>query len=210
MTLFYRNLDTVSPAALVVTELILIMRIWAIYERKKVVLLAMLLLLACTTVASIVVLVIQARHTTGTNNPLPGIYLCILTSKLNILWAFWIPPLIFECIAFLLVAYKTFIHRRDSVGTTVSLMSVIFRDSLLYFFVSLCVAIVNALVFRFGSPGLYDISQGPSMALFSAVMSRLLLNLRKAGRDEHWNKVDRFSSIQFRAGTMRSEQSSDE
>ncbi len=54
-----------GAASLVVTELILIMRIWAIYERTKGVLVAMLLLLACTTIASVIVLVIQAHHLTG-------------------------------------------------------------------------------------------------------------------------------------------------
>ncbi|KAK0496608.1 hypothetical protein EDD18DRAFT_211442 [Armillaria luteobubalina] len=87
--------------------------------------------------ASATVLEIQFMQWTGTNVLLPGIYLCTLTSKLNILYAYWIPIVIFETLMFLLAAFigiadfntpkmkSTYGHR--------SLLEIVVRDSLLYF-----------------------------------------------------------------------------
>jgi len=112
-----------------------------------------------------------------------------------------IPHLIFESVSFLLVAYRTYTHHKDSnlTESPVSLLSIIFRDSLIYFFVSLCIAITNAMVFRYGLPGIYNIAQGPSMAVFSIALSRMLMNLRKAGRED-WDAAENliFSGIKFR------------
>ncbi|KAJ8088605.1 hypothetical protein PM082_013848 [Marasmius tenuissimus] len=59
---------------------------------------------------------------------------------------------------------------------------VMFRDSTFYFIIMLAVALTNALVFRFGTPGLYDIAHGPTSAIVSIMLSRMIINLRKTAR----------------------------
>ncbi|KAJ8088591.1 hypothetical protein PM082_013834 [Marasmius tenuissimus] len=173
---------------LLVGEFILILRLWAIYKRKHIVLWPLLLLWAACGAASVTVLVMQSDGARGSNVPFPGINVCILTAKLNILWAYWVPFVVFEVVAFCLSAYKTFVHYQASQEyklagfRSVSLLMVMFRDSTFYFIIMLAVVLTNALVFRFGTPGLYDIAHGPTSAIISIMLSHMILNLRKTAR----------------------------
>jgi len=55
------------------------------------------------------------------------------------------------------------------------------------------------MVFRYGLPGIYNIAQGPSMAVFSIALSRMLMNLRKAGREDGDAAENlNFSGLKFR------------
>ncbi|KAK0187620.1 hypothetical protein F5146DRAFT_1003382 [Armillaria mellea] len=102
-----------------IADIILIIRLAAIYGRKKHVIVPVVVLYILTVAASSTVLAIRARNAKGalqdslsTNQPLPGIYLCTLTRKLNILYAYWqvfsswVPISVFEALIFLLAAFR--------------------------------------------------------------------------------------------------------
>ncbi|KAK0243759.1 hypothetical protein EDD85DRAFT_784310 [Armillaria nabsnona] len=179
-----------------IADIILIIRLAAIYGRKKRVIVPVVVLYILTVAASSTVLAIQARNATGTNQPLPGIYLCTLTSKLNILYAYW----------------QVFSSRvtTDFNGPKVlsaygplSLLAIVARDSLFYFVVVLITGLSNALEYRFASPGKYNVLHGPTSAALSISMSRMILNLRKTGQQEMVPPSLPLSTLQFQGDRNR-------
>ncbi|THH07283.1 hypothetical protein EW146_g9365 [Bondarzewia mesenterica] len=220
-----------SIGELFVAEIILVFRLWAIYRQSRNILIGVLSLFLLSAVATVTVLAIQSKHAVGTNHPLPGIYICILTAKLNILYAVWIPVVVFEGVAFLLVASKAFMHLKHAgdVGAK-SIMGVIFRDSFLYFLAIYAISLTNAMIYKFGQvnsihslmvkslgkiltsgidaqPGLYNIPQGPSSALISITTSRMLLNLRQKAKQDAEIFAKEMSTLRF--GSRRVPQSED-
>ncbi|KAK0445797.1 hypothetical protein EV421DRAFT_2034300 [Armillaria borealis] len=184
-----------------IADIILIIRLAAIYGRKKRVIVPVVVLYILTVAASSTVLAIQARNATGTNQPLPGIYLCTLTSKLNILYAYWIPISVFEVLIFLLAAFRVITDFNGpkvlSAYGPLSLLAIVVRDSLFYFVVVLITALSNALEYRFASPGKYNVLYGPTSAALSISMSRMILNLRKTGQQEMVPPSLPLSTLQF-------------
>ncbi|EEB96217.1 hypothetical protein MPER_04685, partial [Moniliophthora perniciosa FA553] len=150
---------------LLVGEIILVIRLWALYGRNRGLLLMLMIFWAACGAASIAVLVKQSHLAQGSNHPAPGIGICILTSKLNFLWA-----------------YCSSREYQSSGFRPLDLITVMFRDSTFYFFIMLAIVVCNTLVFRFGTPGLYDVAHGPTSVMISIMLSRMTLNVRKAAR----------------------------
>ncbi|PBK68622.1 hypothetical protein ARMSODRAFT_208439 [Armillaria solidipes] len=122
-----------------ISDIILIIRLGEIYGRKKSIVVPVVALFVLTMAASVTVLAIQSMQWTGTNMPLPGVYLCALTSKLYILYAYWIPIVVFETLMFLLAAFRVIAEfntpKMESTYGPRSLLEIVVRDSLLYFVV---------------------------------------------------------------------------
>ncbi|KAG7441639.1 uncharacterized protein BT62DRAFT_936949 [Guyanagaster necrorhizus] len=190
-----------------IADIVLIIRLGAIYGRKKRIVVPVIVLYILTVAASSTVLGIQAHRATGTNEPVPGFFLCSLTSKLNILYAYWVPIAVFESIMFLLAAYRVIsdfnVPKMESAYGPRSLLSIVVRDSLWYFVVVLTTGLANALEYRFASPGKYNVLHGPTSAALSISMSRVILNLRKTGRQENPLPTLQLSVLRFQAGRTR-------
>ncbi|KAG7441340.1 uncharacterized protein BT62DRAFT_490613 [Guyanagaster necrorhizus] len=188
-----------------VADIILIIRLGAIYGRKKSIVVPMVALYILNVAASSTVLAIQAKHSTGSNEPLPGIYLCWLTSKLNILYAYWIPIAVFESVMFLLAAFRVIddfnVPKMEGTYGPRSLLAIIVRDSLLYFVVVLAAALANALIYRFAALEKYNVLHGATSAALSISMSRMILNLRKTGREENPPPSLQLSGLHFQEGS---------
>lgn len=187
-----------------ISDIILIIRLGAIYGRKKSIVVPVVALFVLTMAASVTVLAIQSMQWTGTNMPLPGVYLCALTSKLNILYAYWIPIVVFETLTFLLAAFRVIAEfntpKMESTYGPRSLLEIVVRDSLLYFVVVLTTGLANALEYCFASPGKYNLLYGPTSAALSISMSRMILNLRKTGREENAPPTMQLSVLRFQGG----------
>ncbi|KAH8085939.1 hypothetical protein BXZ70DRAFT_553460 [Cristinia sonorae] len=172
-----------------IAGLIMIMRLWAVYSRNKPLLAGLMVLWACCGASSIAVLAAQSRDAIGTNSPTTGVYFCIVTSKLSFLWAYWIPFIVFETVVFALAALKTWSYyrvsrRQLSVYRQLSLLEIMFHDSTAYFLILLAVCITNAAIYRFGKPGMYNITQGPTTVIISITMSRMIFHLRQVAYNE--------------------------
>ncbi|KZT38220.1 hypothetical protein SISSUDRAFT_772587 [Sistotremastrum suecicum HHB10207 ss-3] len=145
--------------------MVLTYRIYAIYERDRRVLMFLSFLLLCTSTAATATVIKQAKVSYGTNQPVPGIYLCDVTSRLNFLWAYWIPILIFETVVFGFMAYKALskwkklkILRHDQNPTVgAKLIGILFYDSFTYYICVLVLFTMMTFVFRYASESVIDI-----------------------------------------------------
>ena len=163
-----------GSAEIFIAEIVLIIRLWAIYGKSRLVLFGMSALLILTASASVAIAAVQNKNSagrwhpcchsmtcsltkcisfSGTNEPIPGLFLCLVTSPVGIYYAYWlvlvleslneicnslprrIPTVVFESAAFTLAAYKTVQHVKEAGGGQHTLMILIFRDSSAYFVV---------------------------------------------------------------------------
>ncbi|THH14047.1 hypothetical protein EW146_g6240 [Bondarzewia mesenterica] len=190
-----------GSAALFIADIVLVIRLWAIYGKNRVLLVGMMSLLLLTAISSVAVVGVQSQNVVGSKEPIPGIHMCIVLSKVNILYAYWIPVVIFEGVAFLLAAYKVLQYPKNQGGVWKGTLMVqlIFRDSCIYFTLMFIISLTNAMIYRFGRPGLYDVATGPSTALFSIIITRMLINLRKQGKpNTEGEHAAELSTLHFR------------
>ncbi|KZS96447.1 hypothetical protein SISNIDRAFT_547850 [Sistotremastrum niveocremeum HHB9708] len=181
----FSHRGTSETSEIFIVQMVLTYRIYAIYERDRRVLMFLSFLLLCTSTAATATVIKQAKVSYGTNQPVPGIYLCDVTSRLNFLWAYWIPILIFETVVFGFMAYKALskwkklkILRHDQNPTVgAKLIGILFYDSFTYYICVLVLFTMMTFVFRYASESVIDIMTGPVFAIISILANRMLLNL---------------------------------
>jgi len=90
--------------------------------------------------------------------------------------AFWSIPLLYDGLTFLLTAWKAYDFWRKEVNTP--LISVIWRDGVLYFFAIFSMNLTNVIIFLTTPRSLRAVNLTPTL-VFSVILScRLVLNLR--------------------------------
>ncbi|KAF8590235.1 hypothetical protein K439DRAFT_1657509 [Ramaria rubella] len=99
---------------------------------------------------------------------------------------FMIPVLIFEAVLFLLAVYKVFDQWQFSRagglpfnGST--LLHIMIRDSVAYFFIILLVYVINAVIWHSSPPTLRFLLQGYTISAISILGTRMLINIRLEG-----------------------------
>jgi len=169
---------------LIITELILQIRIYAMYGRSKKIL---TLLVACfipSITATIVIVGILFSSETVTATPFPGssLHFCAITSAASIFYAILIPILIFETLLFSLALFKGYQSWKSECPTGWSgqrALNILIRDSILYFFVVFATYMTNMFIWAFGQAKLADVPIGFMVAMSTVMTQRLLLNIRQ-------------------------------
>jgi len=95
--------------------------------------------------------------------------------------AFWSIPLLYDTVTFLLTAWKAFDYWKKDVNTP--LITVIWRDGVLYFFAIFSMNVVNVLIFLAAPQSLRAINLTPTLMLSVILSCRLVLNLRTTHAD---------------------------
>ncbi|KAJ7810794.1 hypothetical protein B0H14DRAFT_2459948 [Mycena olivaceomarginata] len=100
-------------------------------------------------------------------------------------YPYWISFMIFDTIVFLLVARKAYIHYQTLPDKSwrdgnASLMGVLVRDSVLYFFCNVIVFLGTTLLWRYGPASLATVANSWSLVVPSTSAGRLLLDMRSA------------------------------
>ncbi|TFK37171.1 hypothetical protein BDQ12DRAFT_608300, partial [Crucibulum laeve] len=122
---------------------IFILRLYAIYSRSK-----MVVGFACLVLAIELGIKIWA-FTDGTSLILPpGLVGCILVGRSNTRIVFtWIAELVFDSVVFFLTLWKTVSHNRVRRSNTMSLVTLVMRDGVVYFGIIFLVNLVTVLIF---------------------------------------------------------------
>ncbi|KZT38670.1 hypothetical protein SISSUDRAFT_1046683 [Sistotremastrum suecicum HHB10207 ss-3] len=180
-----------QTAQIFIVQLILVHRIYALYNRNKHLLRMLLVLLLFTSVAATTTISIQIREEKASiiNELAPGIPICGLsqTNNLDFAWAYWLPIIVFESVAFSLVAYKAIKQwgvkmlpegRSATIGG--KLVAVLFYDSFLYFTSVFILFGASTFLFRYTSYSIFSITLGPVFALISILACHMILNLPSA------------------------------
>ncbi|KAJ3513293.1 hypothetical protein NLJ89_g3023 [Agrocybe chaxingu] len=146
------------------SELIMILRTYALYNRSLWILIFLLLLLSCQI--SIAAWTVSASSSLDLPPPLIGDHACL-----------WIMYLVLDVCIFILTLWRTRIYLRSASRSRV--ITTFMRDGILFFFVITVIHLVNLITF-YGDPT--DVIQAAGVSfsqhLSSAMISRLVLNLR--------------------------------
>lgn len=166
----------VTMLSTLIVQVILQLRIYALYERSRSVLIFLLVLCALEIVVMAVLVGVTMSHLErvpilSTANG------CAYQGLLKASSLIWIPGLIFEPILFLLVAYKAWGSNKRY--PTIPIVRQIARDSLFYFVAVFAELLASAVVWLH-APQYINIFNPWSAALPSLLGCRLMLNMREA------------------------------
>ncbi|EKM61872.1 uncharacterized protein PHACADRAFT_205002 [Phanerochaete carnosa HHB-10118-sp] len=166
----------VTTLSTLAVQVVLQLRIYALYERNRRILILLVTLCSLEVVAMAVLVGITMGHLEGL--PLRSTATgCAYQGLLSLSSLFWIPGLVYEPILFVLVAYKAW----DPFGRqpTLPLVKRIARDSLMYFVAVFAELLVSTIIWAH-APQYINIVNPWSAALPSLLGSRLMLNMREA------------------------------
>ncbi|KAF7783315.1 hypothetical protein Agabi119p4_2691 [Agaricus bisporus var. burnettii] len=178
-TKFVRFEGTCTVALVAIGQLIMILRVVAVYQGSQKVFTFLLFLWT----GQIIISAVGLR--TGFVVPLPpGLVGCILTGSGTLFPSVWIVPLVTDSFIFLLTIYRTghnighFFTSFASGGITDRAVTLLLRDGVVYYFLILIANLMNALLYFLAEPDIKPIGASFSQLLTSTVLSRLVLNLR--------------------------------
>ncbi|KAF9038700.1 hypothetical protein BJ165DRAFT_1499820 [Panaeolus papilionaceus] len=157
-----------------ICELIMILRVYALYECSK----TMLSVLLSMLLGHIVVTIVAARK--GFALPLPpGLTACILSGSSFIFASFWIIPLIMDSTMFGLTMWRGRGYFRARSFTS-RVMHILLRDGAIYFFAIFSANIIGFLIFMLSPVDLKYIGATFGQCITSVMVSRLMMNLKSA------------------------------
>ncbi|PBK92626.1 hypothetical protein ARMGADRAFT_1080682 [Armillaria gallica] len=178
-TFYLRWLSVNLTVQNAVVQGILVLRVWALYQGNKPVIgLAFFLYFSvCATLVGLTITDYLAESVDVERVvALPGCYADSLPSMIA---GYWITPLAIESYLFIMVAFRAFVYWKagESSPTILTLMA---RDSTIYFAIILALLLGNLFMFLFGPPFLSSLLVNPLSVASCILGSRMLLNLRAA------------------------------
>jgi len=172
--------------ACMIAEVILQMRLYALYFLNKRVLALMVTMFLMSSASSAAIMGTVLSGISALAHPLPGTTFCYPVNVPGYFFAFWIPIIGFESLLCGLALYRGFETFRAS-GTLFQsgrhLVAILIRDSVLYFLVMFATYFTNMLVWISGTPNLLEIPIAFSVALSCCLGNRMILNVREVNRD---------------------------
>ncbi|KAI0339851.1 hypothetical protein BDW22DRAFT_1431336 [Trametopsis cervina] len=172
-------------------SIILILRVYAIYDCNKKLLKALFGLLASVLIIQIVFSAFLSTKSGFKLNPSLHTSGCIPTHWVYKPWVYWVPATSFDGILFALVVARSI--RRAMEQDTPDLFFKMFRDSSIYFGFVFLVIIADLIVWTVGNQGLYVALPELVPILHSIMACRMLLNINNISRPwlaEPWRDQD--------------------
>ncbi|RDB29758.1 hypothetical protein Hypma_013830 [Hypsizygus marmoreus] len=173
-----------------VVEIILQIRLHALYNKNKKIF-AMVSVLFFCEVASMCVIGGLYTHLHVKSRAfavaVPGTPFCKGVTP-SFLFAFQIPLMGFDFILLCLVLYRCIAQYRnvpDKSWSTAVIMSIIIRDSVLYFLSVFLVYLLNTVMWSAGPTDLFPLASTWAVVIPTTACSRLLINMKKAGASSH-------------------------
>ncbi|KAF8885361.1 major facilitator superfamily-domain-containing protein [Infundibulicybe gibba] len=173
--------------ACMIAEVILQMRLYALYHLNKKVLALMIVSFVLASATSATVMGKVLFGITAVAHPLPGVTFCTPIGVPHWFYAFWIPMLASECLLCGLALVRGFCTFRESGGSVFTsgkdLISILIRDSVLYFLVIFATYFTNMLIWIFARQTLLEIPIGFSVAMSCVLANRVVFNIRAMNRE---------------------------
>ncbi|KAI8986869.1 hypothetical protein BD414DRAFT_415802 [Trametes punicea] len=173
----------------VIAELILQLRLYALYFRDKRILVCMatVCLGAAASSAYVMGRALSRISSVAVTLPQTGSTVCVPSGLPNDFYAFWIPMLISEsvlCGLALLRGFQSYRPGSNMFQNGKRIIEILVRDSLFYFVIIFATYLVNTILFL-TRPGLeVEIPIGFAVALAVVMANRLCLNVRGHIRSE--------------------------
>ncbi|KAJ7245638.1 hypothetical protein B0H12DRAFT_1127415 [Mycena haematopus] len=185
---FFRWQGWTGLIACMIAEIILQMRLYALYFLNKKVLALMVTTFILSSASSAVIMGMVLERLTAHAHPIPGttVTFCVPSTVPHYFFAFWIPILCFESLLCALALYRGFQTFRASDPVFQSgrhLVAILIRDSVFYFLVMFATYFTNMLVWLSASSNLLEIPIAFSVAMSCCLGNRMILNVREVNRE---------------------------
>ncbi|KIJ61106.1 hypothetical protein HYDPIDRAFT_116361 [Hydnomerulius pinastri MD-312] len=171
------------PSSIIVwlVQIILQMRIHALYGRKKLLFYLVTAAFVIEIAAMSTILIIGNVLAETTNEPLPGLNVCTDTNTPKIFYSYWLPVIGFEGILCILALYAGFEHSQNRFKGPGGgrLVDAIIKGNVLYFVFILVACIVNAVMWQTLPYQWLEVPEGFPECVEVIVGCRLLLHLRQ-------------------------------
>ncbi|KAI0746915.1 hypothetical protein C8Q80DRAFT_806462 [Daedaleopsis nitida] len=172
---------------IVSVEIILLLRVYVLYDRQRKVLIFLLALCAASIVSAAVTMSFASDHIEYNQ-------WCLVTSSSQTMLAVWLPPAAFETILFVMTMKVFGQSRRDGLGKRPILDTIVRDGTWAYALSIIAVTAPNALIYTRFAKALSGIAYFWSLSVLSFVGSHVLLNLRRLGTAPCWLQ-DRQSAL---------------
>ncbi|KAH8809629.1 hypothetical protein DL96DRAFT_1628662 [Flagelloscypha sp. PMI_526] len=169
-----------------VIQFILAFRLWAMYGNARYLLWVLGILWIITAISASAIVHLSFKHATVTSEPLPGIRACSVMNRPEKIWAYVIPILVFETTLFAMASFKAIRYfifaAKANIPIKFQIIHVLFRDSLVYYFIILAFYGANALLWGLAPVALVNTVYCLSLAMTSIAASRMAFNLKAQGQ----------------------------
>ncbi|KAF8189448.1 hypothetical protein K438DRAFT_1722086 [Mycena galopus ATCC 62051] len=185
--------------ACMIAEVILQMRLYALYLLNKKVLALMVTTFILSSTTSAVIMGKVLHGISAHSQQIPGMTFCVPFGVPGYFFAFWIPIICFESLLCGLALYRGFQTFRASDSLYQSgrhLVAILIRDSVLYFLVMFATYFTNMLVWVSASSYLLEAPIAFSVALSCCLGNRMILNVRQVNREIEETKDDSAKRVQ--------------
>ncbi|OCB88276.1 hypothetical protein A7U60_g4577 [Sanghuangporus baumii] len=175
----YRSSIYVMIGSVIMIEVIIVMRVYALWGRSRRMLVCLVGLTSCTIVSTLVVFFISQEDNTWVENPIPRLGSCIFLS-LNVanslrVYGVFIALMIFQFVLIVLTLWKGIAQWR-LMNRRSHLLKIFYRDGIFYF-VSLSLA--NCLNIVYSKDAIIYLIE-PQRVVQSILATRMIINLREA------------------------------
>ncbi|KAL1943890.1 hypothetical protein VTO73DRAFT_3708 [Trametes versicolor] len=160
----------VLECTIVAVELVLLVRVHALYNRSRVVLVALLAGFAASFCATFFGMYSAADHLQFDEQ-------CLISSAPRIMILVWLSPVAFDAFMFALTMLKFRQSRRE--GLRRPILNTMVRDGTWAFILTLVVMVLNAVIYTVFSETLSGIFYFWATSVLSFIGSHVLLNLRQ-------------------------------
>ncbi|KAJ7863985.1 hypothetical protein B0H14DRAFT_2440828 [Mycena olivaceomarginata] len=185
------------------TQLILCLRLYAMYARSKKVLVFLVFLLLCQIAGLLVLLYIPQPGLVGTNNPVYGLFICADGDPPHKHWIAYAPMIniLGESVLLSLAMYKAYEQRRSG-GRILPQLT---RESLFFFTAILGIHVGNLTCWMVNNLTTDELFTGFAMGIPAVLANRLLISVREHA--DFGMTVDSAPSrpLQFAPGPIGSE-----
>jgi len=179
--------------ACVLAEIILQMRLYALYSlNKKILALMVTSFIVTSTMSGIIMGRVLASITATARpfaflrlEPLSDVVFCDPSNISSRFFTFWIPMLANECLLCFLALVRgcqTFRSGGTLFRSSRRLVGILIRDSVLYFIVIMSTYLTCLLVWILGRQTLLEVPIGFSVAMSCVLANRIILNVRAANK----------------------------
>ncbi|KAH6899454.1 hypothetical protein BKA70DRAFT_733652 [Coprinopsis sp. MPI-PUGE-AT-0042] len=182
-----------TVAMIAICQMVMILRIYALYAQNKMVLVGLGIVWAAQIIIS------SVGITLGFVAPLPPGYTgCIFTSSHRFFPALWVAPLITDSIIFLMTVLRTNDYRSLIRGTPT--LHIFVRDGAAYFLIIFLANLMNTLIYFLAPGAVKAIGASFSQLITATMVSRLVLNLRSLSASaEHFDEDYAHDTLDHRA-----------
>lgn len=178
---WFRWQGTTGLLVSMIAEIILQLRLYALYHlnRRVLVLMCGAFLVSAGTAAVIMGMVLT--RISAHSGLIPGLPFCIPVNVPSWFYTFWIPTLGFEsllCALALFRAFKDFRSRTSLFQSGRHIVKILIRDSVIYYLIMFATYFTNLVIFLTGNVGVLESGIGFAVTMSCVMGSRLCLNIR--------------------------------